>query len=440
MRRRTFTQIIVSGLVLFLLGTGMVAVPGIAQAAGDRSVYDCGINWRQFAGERLDILFYHHPWQEVITPFIPEFEKLTGIKANMVRVPHDEAKVKIPADFTAGTFAFDLFMGRYMDAPKFQLEGWTTPLEEFLNDPQLTDADWYDFNDFFPSAQDITTIGGYMDRLPITAEASITIFRKDVYAQAGLVIPTTFDELLDAARTISETTKMYGITLRGGSGLWLPLYGLMRSYGGDWWTPDGKIHINTPESVAGVAMLAELAKYAPPGVATYGWDQINTAMMSGIAATFIDSSVVYPRLQDPKRSTVVGKVGAAPYPKGPAGRVATAHYWSICMSNLSKKKGAGWLFLQWSTSKPMQKKIALGGILPPRASIWTDPEFGAAYTPDFINAMNVTAKTAVILPVGVHLWGLVDMLERKVQEVILGKKDAKPAMDELAVEWKKFLQ
>jgi hypothetical protein len=38
------------------------------------------------------------------------------------------------------------------------------------------------------------------------------------------------------------------------------------------------------------------------------------------------------------------------------------------------------------------------------------------------------------------MMGLLDLQTRKVQEVILGQKEAKPAMDELAAEYNKVIQ
>ena len=423
-------------LALFLLAP--------TQGAAQPADYKSKINWQAYKGQTINVLFSAHPWQETITPFIPEFEELTGIKVNVTKIPHDEMIVKVPAGFSSGTFAFDVFMGRYYDSPKFTVEKWTAPIKEFLEDAKYTDPSWYNFKDFFPAAQAITTYGRYQDRLPITAEASITVYRKDIYGELGLKPAATFDELLRTVKKIGESKKAMGITLRGGPALWMPLYGIIRSYGGDWFTKDDVVKMNTPESIAAVKMLAELAKYAPPGIAGFGWDQINTAMLSGVAATFIDSSVIYPRLMDPQKSTVVGKIACAPYLTGPAGRVSNGHFWSITMANTSTKKPASWYFLQWATSKPMQKRIALKGVLPPRASIWQDAEFTKAYQPDFIDAMNVTMKTAVCLPsgtkAGLSMMGLLDLQTRKVQEVLLGQKEAKPAMDELAAEYNKVIQ
>ena len=58
----------------------LVPVLGFAQAPP--AEYKNGINWRAYQGQTINVLFSAHPWQEAITPFIPEFEALTGIKVN----------------------------------------------------------------------------------------------------------------------------------------------------------------------------------------------------------------------------------------------------------------------------------------------------------------------------------------------------------------------
>jgi len=186
-------------------------------------------------------------------------------------------------------------------------------------------------------------------------------------------------------------------------------------------------------------MYTDLAKYAPPGITAYDWDEINTAMLAGQAAMFLDSSVIYSRLQDPEKSTVVGKIAAAPFPKGPAGRIAHSHYWSISLSETSGKQEAGWLFVQWATSKPVQLKVALKGVLPPRGSIWKDPQFAVVYPEDFIKAVGKTLETAVISPAHLRFFELVDTLRAAVQEIMQGQKEVKPALDEVQAAWEKAL-
>ena len=97
------------------------------------------IDWKQFSGQSINVLLSRHPWQEAITPFIPEFERLTGMKVNVQALPETQYVTKVPADLTAGTFQFDVFMNQYYDKPQYAAEHWTADLKPLMDDPKLTD-------------------------------------------------------------------------------------------------------------------------------------------------------------------------------------------------------------------------------------------------------------------------------------------------------------
>jgi len=408
-------------------------------------LFQCDIDWRQFEGDTIKILFIGHPWQEAIMPLLPEFTELTGIKIDWSKLPHEESMTKVPADFTAGTFNYDLWMARFMDAPKFTLEGWTADLDEFINDPALTDKEWYNEEDFFDSAREIASWGLYKDRVPITAECNIFSYVKDVFEELDLEVPTTFDEYIDIIKTIHESDiGMAGTTMRGGPGAWYPMVAYIASHGGDYWTENDEIMINSPESVAGWETMVEISKYTPPGVTDYGWDNVSVAMSSGASATFLDSSVAYSRLENPETSAVAGKLGYAPYVEGPAGRHSLGHYWSVSVSNTSEKGAQAWLFLQWATSEPVQRKLAVDyQVLPPRASIWEDPDFLAAFDSDYINAVKVTLPDSVNMKsapkAGMHMWELLDVLTRHIQMAILEELTPQEAADACAAQWENII-
>jgi ABC-type glycerol-3-phosphate transport system substrate-binding protein len=419
-----------------MLATGKFGGGALAAGAADAK-----IDWQAFKGTTIDALLSRHPWQEAIEPLVPEFEQLTGITVRITKLPEQQFLTKVSADLTAGSFAFDVFMSQFYDAPKFEAEKWTAPLDGYLKDPKLTDPDWYDWNDFFPGAQAIATSGrAYADRIAITSEAQVLVYRKDVFEAAGVSVPTSFDALLSAAATIKEKGGgIFPITLRGGAANWWPLYGLVRSYGGDYLTADLKPAIGSAQSKAALDMYAKLAAYAPPGITNSDWDEINTAMLSGQAAMFLDSSVVFGRLEDKGISTVAGKVGVAPFPAGPAGPHGNSHYWSISMASASKNKEAAWLFLQWATSKSVQSALALKGVLGPRASSWKVEGLADKFPPEFLTAVSKSLETAVIVPANEKYFELMDPLRAAVQEVILGNTTADKALDGVAAAWTKIL-
>ena len=46
---------------------------------------EANIDWQQFKGEEIVVSLRSHPWQRAIQPYFPIFEKLTGIKINLIK-------------------------------------------------------------------------------------------------------------------------------------------------------------------------------------------------------------------------------------------------------------------------------------------------------------------------------------------------------------------
>lgn len=426
MKRRTFLKIAGAG----------VAAPYVVTAARAQS----GLDWQQFSGRTINVLMARHPWQEAISPLLGEFEELTGITVRLTTLPEGQYGASVVAELTGGVFGHDVFMTEYYDAPTYQQNGWTRDLAEFLDNPALTDAEAYDWEDFFPAARDVADIGGrYTDRVAITAEAQVLIYRTDVLEALGLEVPTDFDELIATAAAISEAGEHFGMTLRGAGGNWWPLYGFVRSFGGEYVDADLTPLIGSDEAKAALDAYGRAAAYCPPGITSYDWDEINTAMLSGQSAMFLDSSVIYSRLQDPEASTVVGRVGAAPFVSGPAGRHGHSHFWTISLADAAREPEAGWLFVQWATSKDVQARLSRQGLLAPRASVAEMEGVSEAYTEDFLTAVQTTLESAVISPANPYFFELMDPLRARVQDTILGNIEAGAALDEVQAEWERIL-
>lgn len=397
------------------------------------------INWQRFAGTTLNIMLCRHPWQETIEPYFPEFEQLTGIKVVPTILPEVEYLTKVPADLTAGTFAFDVFMTQYYDAPMYDREKWTEPLGKYILDPELTDLDWYDWTDFYLPAQKMLTIGGTAgDRIAITAEVEALIYRKDMISEAGVTIPDTFDDLLITAGKINAALKdRYGVVLRGNPENWWPLYGIIKSYGADYFTADYKPVINSPEAIAAVKMWSELQKFAPPGITNFNWEQVVTSTASGLTAIFLDSSGLYTTLF--LRGLEKEKAGIAPFPKGPGGRIPHAHMWSISISAASKQKAAAWLFIEWATSKDIQYKQALANMLPPRKSVLESPDI-IVKNPELVFATSKGLFDGVLSRPHLKFFDLMNPFARGLQEILLGQKDVETALNETQKTWEEMLK
>ena len=159
---------------------------------------------------------------------------------------------------------------------------------------------------------------------------------------------------------------------------------LFLEYGGKWF--DGKkLVVNSKQAVDALQWyLSLLTKYSPSGVQNWNWPDIADAFGEGTIASYIDANTSAAVVANPAKSKVVGKIGFARWPKGPAGkRVTSIWNWSFPINAaLSKKdKAATWLFIQWAASKETQaatsyafdgnyKRLGVN-----RTSTWANPDF-----------------------------------------------------------------
>jgi multiple sugar transport system substrate-binding protein len=143
--------------------------------------------------------------------------------------------------------------------------------------------------------------------------------------------------------------------------------------------------VTTEPAVKALEWYANLLRnYAPPGVENWNWPDIADAFGQGTVAIYIDAHSSAGVINDPQKSKVIGKIGYARWPKGPAGkRVTSIWNWSFPVNAAlsERKKKATWLFIQWATSRETQIATSYGfsGAYKRtganRTSLWQDAQY-----------------------------------------------------------------
>lgn len=109
--------------------------------------------------------------------------------------------------------------------------------------------------------------------------------RKDLLEAANLPIPTTYDELLADAQTLTQD-GMYGIALPAGHNIATINYFsvFLWQNGGDYFTCDGQVAFGQRQALQAVQRWAALAQFAPPGYNTWSYsEQIDTFLNERVA-------------------------------------------------------------------------------------------------------------------------------------------------------------
>ncbi len=159
-------------------------------------------------------------------------------------------------------------------------------------------TDWVDAGYLLPLDDLVENIGsddyidqslfryhGHVYALPYAASVYGLWVRTDLLADAGLSVPTNYDELLNAARTLT-TGDMYGIALPGGQNIATVNYFsvFLWQNGGDYFSCDGQVVFDRPESLIALKKWAELSQFAPRDFTVWGFKEQIDAFIDGKAA------------------------------------------------------------------------------------------------------------------------------------------------------------
>jgi ABC-type glycerol-3-phosphate transport system substrate-binding protein len=427
------------------------ALPWQALAQGDElaAYRSAKIDWRQAAGESITVAVIPASYFENLIGLQPQFEALTGIKLRFEKVPPGQIRQKALLDLTSKTATYATHAADPMYYPLYVANKWVEPLDRFLADPKLTDAAWFDFNDISKAWRDSASIDGKPYGVPFDGEVTVQVYRKDLYAQKGLKPATTYDELLANAKALTDpANRMYGLAMRGFAGAGQNMYiypSILRGFGGGWF--EGKnLVVNSPIAVRALEWYVEaLNRYAPPAVRNWNWPDIADAFSQGMLGCYLDAHSSAAVLNDPAKSKVIGKIGFARWPRGPAGKGVTSIWnWSfpINAALTPRAKTATWLFISWAASTETQIRTSWkfagaakrSGVN--RTSVWQSPDFARSMESmgdQFIRtAMDSLAQdTDVEWRPRVPQWPAIgETMATGIQAALVGQKTAKAALDE----------
>lgn len=358
--------------LIILALTALLIVAGSQQSSAQQ------FDWKKYSGRTVNVALAKQPWSDFITPLIPEFEQLTGIKVRLEVLPEDQNRQKLAIAFTANRGDIDVFGSqRHNEGAKYHAAKWYEPLKPYIDNKALT-APNFDFADFAPQALNDATVGNQLIGIPLYSELQVMAYRKDLLKQAGLKVPDTLAELEEAAKKITDKEKgIYGICMRGKGAATTTIYsGILHSMGGSWVDKKGDPAFTTPEAIKAFEYYGRLSRDSgPPGIENYHWLQCQNLFASGKAGFWTDSNIFYAPFLDPAKSKVVDSVGFAVFPAGAGGRKPAGGGWYLSISSKSKNKEPAWYFIEWAVSKENALKAQLAAIPTGRLSAWEAPAF-----------------------------------------------------------------
>ena len=269
----------------------------------------------------------------------------------------------------------DVFTQDVVWIAEFAGAGWALDLDQYV--PAATRADYY------PGLIAACTYNNKLTALPWFVDSGMLYYRTDLLESAGAKVPETWDDLVKTASAIQQSGKAkFGYLWQGKQAevLVCDATEVIASNGGAFLTADGKAGtLNSDKCVEAIQFLYDTinkSKISPSDVLSWDEEPSRTPFTGGEAAFLRNWSYVYGIAQDPKGSSVVGKVGVAPLPHFAGGKSAAClGGYQYGVNAATKNREAAIDFVTWMSSAETQLRFALQlGIAPSRPAVYGDAQ------------------------------------------------------------------
>ncbi len=323
--------------------------------------------------KKLTINVNQSPWLNAYKKLVLDYTKETGIEVDVRVFPYAEMRPTLVTDIQASNRTYDVYQYDELFTHEFANNKWVKPFKSidpnFKVDPNI--GSYGNFMYWNPTKRFSDPKGDVMS-MPLNGNTNVFLYRKDIYEQLKLSVPTTWEEVLaNAAKIKAAKVVKYPYIIRSqattsGASVTYDYIHILASYGGRFFNKQGEDWlpiINSKEGKAAATTLRALAKYGPPATNTIGQNQVIAAMQAGDAA---QGQVVFAAanaMNDPVASKVAGKIGFAVMPKGcgtcEPGVVSGTWAMSIPVGLTSEREKAALSYINWVVVKESPNRNSL---------------------------------------------------------------------------------
>jgi multiple sugar transport system substrate-binding protein len=365
------------------------------------------------------------PDTDVVKSLLPAFKReYPNVDVKIEALPYDQMRDRIVSSFLASKPSYDLII---VDNPwmrDFVDGGFLQPLDD-----RIKASEGYDFEDFSKPLRDIAEVDGKTYGVPFYNYALALIYRKDLYAEAGLQPPKTLDELRAAAQKLTADGRA-GIAMQPQKGykIFEEWGNYLFAAGGSIQDASGKVTLDSPQAREALTKYIEIYKSsAPKNSLNWAFDEAQRAVASDKAAQLISYNWTLPTLN--KEGKLKGKFGFAEVPGGKA--VLGAWYWGIPAN--SATTDASWSFVNWITSKQHDKERVIAGGAPVRNSVMDDPQvWEKGFGRDYYQTVKAILEDAAPLADGPNAEEMINVVGEELNAAVAGQKSVDEAISQAA--------
>ncbi|QYR22375.1 sugar ABC transporter substrate-binding protein [Paenibacillus sp. sptzw28] len=382
----------------------------------------------------------------VVNETAEQFRKKTGYEIRVEAVPYIGVYDKLNAELKAKAGSYDVAT---IDILWFStLAQGLAPMDDLMTDEVK--------NDLFPNLIDGGTVDGKALGMPVWTNSKILLYRKDLFEDPKekaafqkeygyeLKPPANWKEYRDAAKFFTRDTDkdggkdLYGTSVFGmnnGDSVasWLD-HAAQAGAGPLVVGEGGKALVNTKPYVEALDFLTKILredKSAPEGALNMASSETSELFMNGKLSMMLAWGHFFVPSDDPAKSKVAGKVGAAPMIGGESGVGVVPGPWYQVIPSSSKKQAAAKEYVKFIYEHNELFMQALG--VAARKSVFR--QYGQKSEYAHLSALNSTlsAKQTQNRPV-LEYWNEIESeaLVPALQSALSGKATPQEALDQAA--------
>lgn len=307
---------------------------------------------------------------------VSEYNKLQpDTKVTLVKRPNSGLYESVVLSMREQTGHYDVILMDDTWAPEFLNNKWLAPLSESVEDTDFVQATF--------------DIGRYPDEkgpayaMPMVGNVAMFAWNRAEFAKHNLEQPTSWTDVLNSAKTISESSDTNGVVFRGvkGNPIVTGFLPVLWGYGADVVDQNGQSTLDSKEAKQALETFLSMKQFAPRGVDVYNADEVRDSLQKGTAAMAIEVWPAWvPNLDNSEVSSVVGDMELMAPPAEVGQPSPMLGIWQLAIPSDSKNKQEAEAFLKFATSSNIQKALALEfGMPPTRNSVYFDEEVVSKY-------------------------------------------------------------
>ena len=335
--------------------------------------------------KKLRVLMLDTPQVESISGLILNFEKRTGIKMEIITMPHNELYNTILTTYSENQEkSYDVFM---YDMPWLSFLAAEGILEDISDKMKEMDLEL-----FFPGAlKYYSMFNGRYFGIPFMYAPQVLFYRKDLFEDVAvkkeyekqnnisLRPPVTLKEFNTISEFFSDKTNIieYGTSIPTAYNECLTpeVYMRLKAFGGHIFDQEGNVVFESDQTLRAYINFLRAIKFAKPDY------RIATDMSA--AQDFIDGKIAmlisYPsflrNIPDLRKNSMIGSIGYHLIP----GRTPLLGGWSLGINQHSSNKEEAFQFLKWTCEEQTANYTTLLGGLTVLTNTYVNDELSDLY-------------------------------------------------------------